>query len=125
MAELNYRLNNNNGFSLLELIISVAILSIGITVILQALAFSSRMAGLSCDITDVVFLAEDKIQELEFKEKQDLIQEELISDRNGKFDWEYGINLDPALNLYKLNLKVNWQKLGRKEELNLNTYLRK
>jgi len=107
----------------------VAILSIGITVILQALAFSARMAGLSCDITDALFLAEDKIQELEFKAKQGLVEEGLISDRNGKFDWEYGINLDPnldpALKLYKLNLKINWQKLGRKEELNLNTYLRR
>lgn len=124
MAELNCKLNNK-AFSLLELIISVAILSIGIVVILQAFAFSARLGGLSCDIISAVFLAEDKIQELEFKEKQNLIREETARDKNGKFAWQYEINLDPDLNLYRLNLDIHWQKLNRKEGLKLNTYLRR
>lgn len=122
---LNYNLKNK-GFSLLELVITVAILSLGIVVILEALAFSTRATGLSRDVINAVFLAEDKIQELEFKEKQNLIDKEptQVRDVKDKFTWEYSLNLDPDLNLYKLNLNISWQKLNREEKLNLDTYLR-
>lgn len=116
----------SKAFSLLELVIAVAILSVGITVILQAFSFSGRAGGLSCDIINAVFLAEDKIQELEFKEKQNLIRAEpaQVNGKNSKFDWVYTLNFDPELNLYKLNLDVTWQRLSRKEAINLDTYLR-
>jgi len=84
------------------------------------------MAGLSCDIIDAVFLAEDKMQELEFKEKQGLINKEPgeIRAKLEGFDWKYTLNLDPDLNLYKLNFDIKWLRANREESLDLNTYLR-
>lgn len=124
MAKLSCSRLNNSAFSLLELIIGVAILSIGIVVILQAFSFSARIAGLSCDVIDAVFLAEDKIQELEFKERQNLIINEIVRDKKGKFEWGYEVNLDSGVNLHRLSLDIGWQKLNRKEELKFNTLLR-
>lgn len=122
---LNYNLKNN-AFSLLELIIAVAILSIGIIIVLEALSYSTRMAGLSCDIIDAVLLAEDKMQELEFKEEQNLTNKEsgeIIGKKEG-FDWKYTLNLEPDLNLYKLSFNIKWLRANREEGLDLNTYLR-
>lgn len=120
---LNYCFKNK-GFLLLELIIAVSILSVGIIVVLQALSNSSHTTGLSCDYINAVFLAEDKIQELELKEKQELIKEESVKDTKDKFQWGYTINLVPELNLYKLNFEIAWQRLNRNETINVNTYLR-
>lgn len=122
---LNYNLKNS-AFSLLELMITVAILSIGIVVVLQAFSYASRMTGLSCDIINAVFLAEDKVQELEFKEKQGLINKEPaeVKDKKDKFSWGYALSLEPDLNLYKLNFDITWQRANREEGLDLNTYLR-
>lgn len=116
----------NNAVSLLELIITVAILSLGITVVLQAFAFSSRATGISNDTINAAFLVQDKVQELEFKERQGLISEvpPEIKETKDKFTWQYSLILDPGLNLYKLNLDIRWQKLNREERLSLNTYLR-
>jgi len=116
----------NNAFSLLELIITVAILSIGIVVVLEAFSYSARMTGLSCDIINAVFLAEDKMQELEFKkEKQNLTSIEPAGGiENNKFRWSYTLNLDPDLNLSKLNFNITWARANREESLSLNTYLR-
>lgn len=113
-------------FSLLEVIITVAILSTGIVVILQALCFCARVTGLSCDITNAVFLAEDKLQELEFKESNNKLAEgQQESDKKDKFAWNYTIGSEPDSKLYKLDLDITWQRLNRQERLSLNTYLRK
>lgn len=116
----------NKGFSLLELIITIAILSAGITVILQAFSFSARVTGLSNDIVKAVFLLEDKLQELDFKEKQGLIRQEpsLNSGVSDKFQWKNELSFDPDLNLYKLNFTINWQRAKENEEINVKTYLR-
>ena len=116
----------NRAFSLLELIISVAILSIGIIAILQAFSFSAQVTGLSCDIIKAVFLSEDKIQELELREKQKLITDEEAKDtkEKDKFNWQYAVNLAPELNLYKLNFEVSWQRRNRQEGFAITTYLR-
>jgi len=115
----------NKGLSLLELIISVGILSVGILVVVQALSFAARATGLSCDIIEAVFLAEDQMQQLEFKEQEGLLStESKTSGRKDKFDWQYDLSLEPDLNLYKLNLSVSWNRLSRQDTLNLNTYLK-
>ena len=125
MVRLKFNLKNN-GFSLLEVIITVAILSTGIVVILQAFSFSARVTGLVCDITNAVFLAQDKMQELEFKEKQNLINREppVVEDKTDKFAWKYVLNPEPDFNLYRLDFDITWQRTDRKERISLNTYLR-
>lgn len=126
MAALNYKAQNK-AFSLLELIIAVAVLSIGIVAVLEALSFTARLAGLSSDIVNAVFLAEDKMQELEFKESQHLLEsepQEAMGEKD-KFKWEYMNNLDADLGLYKLDFNINWQRREREEKISLNTYLLK
>jgi len=123
-VELKYLLKNE-GFSLLELIIAVAILSIAITGILQAFSFSAQATGLSCDIINATFLAEDKIQELEFQEKQKSLKAESAKDSLDRFNWEYSMLLDEELDLYKFNLKINWLRQRRQQSLEVSTYLRK
>lgn len=126
MARLRYSLKNK-AFSLLEVIITVSILSIGIVIILEAFSFSARVTGLSCDITRAVFLSEDKIQKLEFKERRNQVTNEQQSGKNDKFIWSYSIGLEPAhsaLRLYKLDFNISWERLSRQERINLTTYLK-
>lgn len=115
-----------NGFSLLELVIAIAVLSVGIVAVLEAFSFSARVVGLSGDIINASFLAEDKMQELDSKETKGLINKEPteVKDVTGKFSWGYTLNLDRDLNLYRADLEINWQRAKRKEKLTLNTYLR-
>lgn len=126
MAALNYKAQNK-AFSLVELIIAVAVLSIGIVAVLEALSFTARLAGLSSDMVNAVLFSEDKMQELEFKESQHLLESEPqeASGEKDKFKWEYMNNLDADLGLYKLDFEINWQRREREEKISLNTYLLK
>lgn len=117
---------SKRAFSLLELVVAIAILSAGLVIILQALSFSGRLTGLAMDIINAAFLAQDKMQELEFKESQGLINKEPteINAKSGKFEFKYTLNQDEELKLYKLDFGINWQRANKKEGFNLNTYLR-
>lgn len=123
--ESNYS-PKNKAFSLLELVVAVAILAIGIIVILQAFSFSARSTGIAGDIVNAVFLAKDKIQELEFKEGLGYISSEprQAKDKAGKFTLGYALGLESDSNLYKLDLDINWRRANREEGIKLNTYLR-
>lgn len=121
---LNY-CRKSNGFSLLEVVVAVAILSIGITVVLQALSYSARVTGISCDMVKAAFLAEDKLQELELKEKYGLITEnQTAQDLQDKFRWDYTFSLNQDLKLYRLDFSINWQRLNRQEGFDITSYFR-
>ncbi len=121
-----YWRGGKRAFSFVELLVATAILSIGIVTILQALSFTGRVAGLTFDIVNAVFLCEDKMQEWEFIEKRGLIDKEPRGEAGtlGKFYWQYALNLNPDLNLYYLNFNVSWERAKRQERISLSTYLR-
>lgn len=119
-------LTGKRSFSLIELLVATAILSVGIVAVLQALSFLGRVAGLSFDIANAILLTENKMQEWEFKEKQGMISNEPKEGKGtvDKFDWEYILNFEPDLKLYSLNFNIGWKRAERQEKINLNTYLR-
>ncbi len=112
------------GFSLLELLVAIGILSVGILVILQAVGFCSRIVSITSDTINALILAEDKLDELQYKEKTKALTQMNSSEKSGKYLWEYALALDPDLNLYKCELNVSWNRLERNEKLVINTYLR-
>ena len=118
---------NNKGFSLLELIVAVAILSAGIVVVMEAIVSSTRAAGLSCDVVSAVFLAEDKLQELEYKEANSMIsnEPEESEGEQGKFSWKRALNLDAESGLYALDMELKWKARSWQEKFSVQTYLRK
>lgn len=116
---------NNNAFSLVELLIATAILSMGLITIFKAFSFSAKSAGISADLTKAVFLAEDKIQRLEFERKMNLTALEQL-ENNGKvdkFDWKYTVSPMPDLNLFVLEFEVAWKKANEGREVRIDAYL--
>jgi prepilin-type N-terminal cleavage/methylation domain-containing protein len=117
---------SKEGFSLLELVVAIALLSISLATIIQAFSFSAKAAGLSGDVTRAVLLGQDKLQVWQFKEQQGRLSQEApqAQDASGKFQCASSLNFDQDLKLYKLNLTISWLRAERKEEFSLATYLR-
>jgi prepilin-type N-terminal cleavage/methylation domain-containing protein len=118
--------SSKGAFSLLELLISIAILSSGIVIILQGFSFSTRSAALSCEVLQAVLLAKDKLQELEFKENNSLIAQENPDSRTtaGKFQLRFQKELNTELNLYTSSVDIRWMRSKRQETITFQTYLR-
>ena len=118
----------NKAFSLLEVIIAIAVLSIGIVFILQAMSFSARVAGLAVDVVSTSFIAQDKMQELEFAaktNKTNILAQGPKQNEPDRFKYNYTlVDLDP-LKLYEVKFDIDWQRAGRAQKISLNTYLTK
>lgn len=129
----------NKGFTLLEIMISVGILSIGLTLILQGLMHSLNILQISQDNLKATFVTENKMAEVEIKVKEG---KELFLDELGEeFEFEdidcvWGIKFSPveleieeALDkeyedLNEIVAIMSWEEGKRKGKVPLVTYLR-
>ncbi len=114
----------NRGFSLLELIITIAILSIGIIAILQTISFSGQVWQKAKDSTRGVFLAQDILQKADFDELRGMIIEGIQEGKTEGLDWRSYIEPLPESELYQMDLEVAWGQPPIEDQINITTYLR-
>lgn len=114
------------GFSLLELVVAIAFLAVGITVVLRAFSFSAQAAAVACDMVRASFLADAQLQNLELRERSGTIDKEPSQylDQSGAFETEYRIEPVSDGGLYAVRLDVRWLRSRREKSIALTTYLR-
>lgn len=115
---------SNKAFSLLEVMITVAILSTAIVFTLRAFATVLSSVRFSQNIALACLLAEDKMWEAQVRQKEN---EESLEPTSGKetiqgrdFNWDYEATKIPDLNLIDLKFNVNWKEKIREKEYVLN-----
>jgi prepilin-type N-terminal cleavage/methylation domain-containing protein len=116
------------GFTLIEVMISISILSIGLVFILQGFNRSLNVIKISEDNLEIISLAKEKMAEviLENKETKDSIninQELSYQDIDFKLEVN-STNLQDYENLDKLDCKIIWKEGKREGKMNIFTYLR-
>lgn len=96
-----------DGFTLIEVIIAMMLLSIGLVMIMQLFSRGLKAARTSCDYTIAIILAKGKMEELSYTPVSD----------SGEFEkgfrWEsevlpYKEFEETGYNLMKLKIKVSW-----------------
>jgi prepilin-type N-terminal cleavage/methylation domain-containing protein len=103
------------GFTLIEVIVSVAILSICLVMVIRLFSGGLRASRTSCDYTRAVVHAKDKMEELSDDPVQD----------SGEFDdgfrWEsemspYLTLEDATHNLWNIKVKITWTNAINREK---------
>ena len=100
---------NNKGFTLLEVIIAIAIMGISIVLIMQLFSGGLRLGKTSGDYTAAVIHAREKMEEM-------LIKPEAITgefDKNYKWQAEvspYSTAENKDSKLLRISVKVSWQE---------------
>jgi general secretion pathway protein I len=107
------RRGGEGGFTLLEVLIAFAILSVAVVAVIQGFAQGLRLVKTAGDHQQAVLLADQKTRELVTPvEGHD-------QGREGNFDWERNVTLEPAPDLtrtsatakwhvYRIDVKVSW-----------------
>lgn len=124
--------SHERGFSLLELIIAVAVLAIGLVGILQIFPVGLRASRRSGMITKAAFLAQNKIEEVKitgFDAIQELPPKIPLSGSEGDFEWEIAIDevdlegLDSTDDIRQITVTVSWPERNRTRSKDFLTYV--
>jgi general secretion pathway protein I len=111
------------GFTLLEVMIALAILSIVAIAFLRAQAGSIRLVDESSQISMATLLAKEKMAELE---SVGFSQPQKNSGTGGqdfpRFRWEQVVSLTEILNLRKAQVRVFWMEGTQERSLELTAY---
>jgi general secretion pathway protein I len=134
-----YKFNSNEtlGFTLLEVMVSLAILAVGLVAVMQLFSSSLRNAKISQDYTNAVFAARQKLEEILVENKdfdkyedsgefEDLpgyswfITSELYEPEETSSDMRYSLQpseedgQEPISDTYVVTMTVTWKPSGQK-----------
>ncbi|MBU1062475.1 MAG: prepilin-type N-terminal cleavage/methylation domain-containing protein [Candidatus Omnitrophica bacterium] len=127
-------MSKRNGFSLLELIIAIGVLSIGLVGVLQIFPIGLRASYRSGMLTKATFLAQNKMEELnmaDFEAIAELPSKIPLSGTEGNFDWEIFIDevildgLQDSDNIKKVTINIKWLERNRTRSKDFVTYITK
>lgn len=120
---------SSKGFTLVELIVTVAILAFGIVAVYEALFISVDAFGFYAHYLDTQDWIDEKIWDVqrELTESQTLKAESTsgqIVRGHKTFDWVMAVSLlDDQQGLYQVDITLSWEEGGRRKKISRETYL--
>ncbi len=116
---------NKKGFLLLEVLISVAILSFGLVLIINSFSKSLRVSELSENYFKANLLLSKKLFEIENNPEGFLEERQSngnFEDLGGRFSWQLEVEKIEEEKLSEVKLKVFWLQNKKEEALTIATY---
>ncbi|MBI5093047.1 MAG: prepilin-type N-terminal cleavage/methylation domain-containing protein [Candidatus Hydrogenedentes bacterium] len=110
------------GYSLLELVLAVAIFSVGVVAVLELFAACLRSSSVSLGYTQAVFLAQELLEE-EIADGgfTDTTDSGGFGDNYPSHSWSYDAEETDQEGLYQLRVVVSWTERGKTKEYELTT----
>lgn len=125
---------DNKGFSLLELIIAIAVLAIGLVGVLQIFPIGLKASQHAGMITKASFLAQNKIEDVKlagFEAITELPPKIPLSGRDGDLEWDIKIHdvelegVEPDSDIRKITVTITWPEGNTTRSKDFITYVTK
>jgi general secretion pathway protein I len=123
---------HTTGFTLIEVVVAMAILGIGLTVIIELFSGGLRLARTSVEYTKAVNYARMKMEEMRVKQTIEEGSEE--GEWDGTFRWQVetkrvdilpaqvGTDYKPPVDLFQVKINVLWKSGTKERSTGLETY---
>jgi general secretion pathway protein I len=125
-------MKKNRGFTLIEVVVALAILGVGLTVIIELFSGGLRLGRASKEYTKAVNYAQMKMEEISLKQQVEEGVEE------GKFDdtfrWEIGVkkvdilpvekdrDFKPPAEFFQVKVNVIWKSGSKERSTTIESY---
>ena len=127
-------MKKNRGFSLLELIIAIAVLAIGLVGVLQIFPIGLRASQRAGMMTKAAFLAQNKIEDVKLAGIDaitELPPKIPLSGRDGDFEWAIKIDeiapegVEASEDMRKITVTLTWPERNTTRSKDFITYVTK
>ena len=115
-----------NGFTLVEILVTLAILAAVLPALLHAFASAARNQGLSDNTTTALYLLKFRMAEIEMAGYPDVGDESGEFGNNTRYRWSsvvQDIESDEIENIRQVQVTVTWQHRNRERSMSMNTYI--
>ena len=127
-------MEKNRGFSLLELIIAIAVLAVGLVGVLQIFPIGLRASQRAGMMTKAAFLAQNKIEDVKLAGIDaitELPPKIPLSGREGDFEWAIKIDeivpegVEASEDMRKITVTLTWPERNTTRSKDFVTYVTK
>lgn len=116
--------NRQSGFTLIEIMVSLAVLAIALTVLLGLRNRDIALSAYSGHLTEATLLARQRISEVSFAGFPDLgAREGDFGEEYPNYKWKEEVKQTPYEVVRELNLEVLWKEGKREESVRFTTFL--
>lgn len=115
--------NRDKGFLLMEVMVSIAILSIGFVLILNSFTRSIKALKLSEDYFKAGLLLEEKIYEISNSNLEPGSTNGVFTSPDSRFSWNLDVLEIEEVNLNEVSLEISWNQGNKRHGMSLATYL--
>lgn len=115
-----------DGFTLIEILITLTILAVALPALLQAFASATRNQGLSDNTTTALYLLKFRMAEVEMNGYPDVGQETGEFGENTRYQWRSvveDIESDEVENIRRVTVTVTWQHKNREHSMSMRTFI--
>lgn len=113
------------GFTLIETMVSLSVLSIGILAVWNVFAMASRASELDANTRVALMLADAKMTDLSLGPVKQLGQQQGRFDGQYQgYEWTTDVENSPFDRLAQVVVRVHWQQRGQQRSVTLATLLR-
>jgi general secretion pathway protein I len=111
------------GFSILEVVVALAIAAIVLPVLIRAFSQGTRNQALIENRTTALYLLKLRMSEIEMLGELEAGTEEGEFGTNSRFSWSSDIAESNTEGLYQVAVTVLWQERGKERSVELTTYI--
>ncbi|MBU1087059.1 MAG: type II secretion system GspH family protein [Candidatus Omnitrophica bacterium] len=122
---VNTDMRDNKGFTLLEVMLSLAIISISLMVIIQSFSQAISAQAVLTNYTKAIFLFEKKIFELKTSGLNRTETQGRFLAPFEQFSWQIKSERTNFSDLAKVDLTIEWPQQGRLKNLRVSTIMEK
>lgn len=116
-------LKNQNGFTLLEVVVALAIAAIALPMLLRAFSDGTKRYSLIENRTTALYLLRLKMAEIEMNGYSALASEEGDFGTDSRFKWASEVVDTEIDGLKEVTVIVTWQERGQEKSIQLSTYM--
>lgn len=117
---------DDGGFTLVEILVTLTILSIALPVLMYSFRNAAHGQSLSENRTTAIYLLKLRLAEIELGGYPDIGEDDGEFGENSRFRWHSSVQdvaSDEIEKLRRITVTIMWQEQGREESISMNTYM--